>query len=247
MLFLLAMFNFKGKKLLVIAPHPDDEVIGGGGLMQHVKENGGKVYVIYLTVGTTHDFTNGGHKTTKAQQRMAEIKAVAKMYKLNGWRVAFTGDQYHLQLDQIAQRQIVHEIERGEKISLETIKPDILVFPSAADYNQDHRAAAYAALAACRPAPAKEKFIPPLILSAEAPMSAWSTETVNPHPNFIIELTAAQLKTKLKGMNMYKSQVRGKGHPRHTDALRALAGLRGSLIGQPAAEAFYCHKLSVLA
>ena len=50
------MFDFKGQKLLVIAPHPDDEVIGCAGLIQKIKNGGGKVFVLFLTVGDTNDF-----------------------------------------------------------------------------------------------------------------------------------------------------------------------------------------------
>ncbi|KKR86620.1 MAG: hypothetical protein UU34_C0012G0018 [Candidatus Curtissbacteria bacterium GW2011_GWA1_41_11] len=50
--------DFKKQKLLVIAPHPDDEVIGCGGLIAKIKDAGGQVYVLFLTVGDSRDFTS---------------------------------------------------------------------------------------------------------------------------------------------------------------------------------------------
>src|SRR3990167_4258794 len=54
--------DFKKQKLLVIAPHPDDEVIGCGGLIAKIKDAGGQVYVLFLTVGDTRDMELLGAK-----------------------------------------------------------------------------------------------------------------------------------------------------------------------------------------
>lgn len=231
-------------KLLVIAPHPDDEVIGCAGLIHHVKAHGGKVFVLYMTVGTAKDFTNGG-STSHARGRKAEIKRVAKFLSIDDWRIVFTGDKHHLQLDQIPQKKLIHEIERGKRLSLETLRPDILALPPVTDYNQDHRATAQAALTACRPAPAADKFVPPLILSYESPMSAWSPQRIEFQPNFFVKLTPAYMRAKAQSMELYKSQTRGAGHPRNNETLTALARVRGSLIGEHYAEAYYCYKFHV--
>ena len=51
------MFQLDFMKTLVIAPHPDDEVFGCGGLLHRLKAAGGEVYVLYMTVGTAADFS----------------------------------------------------------------------------------------------------------------------------------------------------------------------------------------------
>lgn len=238
------MITLDASSLLVIAPHPDDEIIGCGGLISKIKSQGGQVHVLFMTVGSTHDFTNGGKKSS-GKVRQTEIERVAKQFRFDSWRIAFPGDAYHLQLDQVPQRKLIDEIERGPKISLEAVRPDILAIPRLDDYNQDHHAVCTAALAACRPAPATDKHIPPLIISYEMPMNSWTPTATAHQPNLIIPLTPRQLRAKLQGMAAYQSQVRGPGHPRHTSSLKALAHLRGSLIGVPAAEAYYCYKLHV--
>lgn len=230
--------------LLVIAPHPDDEVIGCGGLISKIKSQGGQVQILFMTVGNTQDFTKGGRRSTR-QTRQTEIKRVAQHLRFDQWRIAMPGDRYHLQLDHVPQKQLIHEIERGKKISLEASQPDILAIPSLDDYNQDHRAVTLAAIAASRPAPAADKYIPPLIISYETPMNAWTPRGVIHQPNLVISLTPAQLRAKLEGMQLYHSQMRAAGHPRHIDSLAALARLRGALIGTVAAEAYYCYKLAI--
>ncbi len=235
------MIDLKNKKLLVIAPHPDDEVLGAGGLIKRIKEDGGQVYVLFLTVGNTLDFTKKGVSTE--HERLAEIDSVSKLYKFDGWRVAFQGDLYHLQLDRLPLKEIIHEIERGEKISLEETKPDIIAFPSLGDYNQDHQSAAKAAFAACRPAPKKDKFVPSLVLSYEEPMDTWSVQPVQ--LNFFVTLSKAQINAKIKAMEIYQSQNRGKSHPRSAEVLRSLANVRGSSVGTEFAEGYLTHKISL--
>src|SRR5687768_7892759 len=146
------MLSLERPTLLVIAPHPDDEVIGCGGLISKIKAQGGKVYILFMTVGLSKDLSQGG-RISSAKQRIREIEDVAQRLQFDEWRIAFNGDNYHLQLDQVPQKKLIHEIERGKKISLEVIQPDILAIPMLQDYNQDHRAVAQAALTACRPSP----------------------------------------------------------------------------------------------
>ena len=237
------MLDLTDKTLLVVAPHPDDEVLSCGGLIGRIKAEGGRVYVLYLTAGATQDFSEGGSSTLGVREK--EIEAVAAFLDIDGWRMAFAGDTYHLQLDRVPQRQLIHEIERGEDISLEVLRPDVLVFSSFADYNQDHRAAAAAAFAACRPAPQADKHVPALILSGEAPMEGWSFPYGKMQPNVYVGLSELDIEKKIRAMELYASQLRGKGHPRHLDVLRAFAQVRGSIIGAAYAEAFVVHKLAL--
>ena len=66
--------NYKNKKLLVIAPHPDDEVLGCGGLISKVKSGGGKVHVLCFTVGNIKQY--GG--TSNSKKRILELKKVMR-------------------------------------------------------------------------------------------------------------------------------------------------------------------------
>ncbi len=79
------MFNLKNQKILVIAPHPDDEIFGAGGLIAKAKRLGSKVYVLYMTVGLSKDFSKSGSSTQG--ERIEEIKNVADFLKLDGWDI----------------------------------------------------------------------------------------------------------------------------------------------------------------
>ncbi|MDP2692851.1 MAG: PIG-L family deacetylase, partial [bacterium] len=121
------MLKFGPQRLLVIAPHPDDEVIGCGGLIKKIKDENGKVYVLYMTVGDTKDFSKKGFSSLN--ERLKEIDAVAKYLKVDGWDIALPGDDYHLKLDTLGQKALMDIIERESKVSIEKIKPTIVVFP----------------------------------------------------------------------------------------------------------------------
>lgn len=232
------MKDFSNDTLLVIAPHPDDEVMGCGGLISRIKEDGGKIFILFLTNGNTKDFTSRGVSTL--DEREKEILSVSKFLKYDGFRIAFSGDKYHLKLDQVSQKEIINEIERGKDISLEVLKPDIIAFPFHGDYNQDHSSTAKAAFSACRPSLLVDKFVPNTILSYEETTDHWSTKTIK--PNYYVELTKAQIDKKIKALGYYESQLRGKGHPRNTKVVTSLANLRGSNIGVEFAEGYHCHR-----
>jgi LmbE family N-acetylglucosaminyl deacetylase len=230
----------KQRTLLVVAPHPDDEIFGCGGLIYRVKQAGGKVYVLYLTVGTTKDFSKKGQSTL--DERMREIEKVAKYMEFDGYRIAFPGDEYHLQLDALPQKKLIHEIERGEGISLEAIKPTTLAVPSSYDYNQDHRAANRAAITATRPVPDEFKHLVPVVLEYEFPYFTWTSEAERPSPNIFVSMDEKALKAKLHALSLYESQMKVKHGPISEHGAEMLARMRGIHAGTHAAEAFILRR-----
>jgi len=233
------MSNLRDETLLIIAAHPDDEVLGCGGLISKVKEGSGKVFVLFLTNGTTADFSGKGISTQA--EREEEIKSVSEFLRLDGYRIAFAGNKFHLRLDEaVSQKDLMDEIERGQ-ISLESTTPTIVAFPSLDDYNQDHKAVAVAAFASCRPAPAVTKKVPAVVLSYEHPTGGWGLST-GMYPNFFVPLSQKNLKDKLHALKLYKSQVRKNPHPRSLEVVESLARVRGSLCGTDYAEGYSLHR-----
>lgn len=234
------MIDLKKQKLLIISPHPDDEVLGCGGLIKKVKDAGGKVYILFLTVGVTIDYSQQGIST--GQERLDEIEQVAKYMKYDGYRIAFKGDDYHLKLERIPQKDIMHEIENGKKISLNTIKPTIVAIPLPSDYNQDHTATTRAALAATRPADDNTKPLQRIVIGYESvPTAQWSQTSKNPI-NFYLTLSDTELEAKIAALQLYKSQVRSTPHPRSLRAMKNLSYYRGMFAGQASSEAFYIFR-----
>lgn len=235
------MLDLRKQRLLVIAPHPDDEVIGCGALIKKIKDAGGKVYVLFLTVGDTADFSQKGK--SKGNERIREIEKVAKFLKFDAWHLAFFGNKFHLQLDLLGQKKLMDVIERESPVALEKIKPTIVAFPSVSSYNQDHRVAASAAHAACRPAPKVHKHFVPFVISYEEVADEWSL-TTNVDINTYIALTKTEIDAKMNALKLYKSQLRVTTNLRSPQSVKLLAMLRGRMIGSEFAEGYKAIRIT---
>jgi len=226
--------SHKNQVVLIIAPHPDDEVLGCGGLISKVKAQNGKVHVLCFTVGNTKQY--GGYSHSK--KRIEEMNKVMKYLKVDSFNMALTGDEYHLKLDRVPQKKLIDIIEKGE-ISISTINPDMICIPFIGSTNQDHVAVAKASFTACRPVKDTRKGITKIVLSYEQPEINWTRKRF--HPNFFIDISK-ELKTKQKALSLYSSQVRSKNHPRTPNTIERMAELRGNEIGVKYAEAYECHR-----
>lgn len=228
--------NFEGKKLLVIASHPDDEILGCGGLIGRVKNEGGEVYVLVMTVGNTELY--GGHSDIKT--RIKETEDVMKFIKVDDYDIALPGDEYHLKLDTLPQKTMIDIIEKGSKVSLNKVKPDILAFPFNGSSNQDHRAVSQASFTACRSRPHQLKSFQSLILLYEDPVQ---NNLMNEFtPNFYVNIKDF-IDFKCKALSLYKSQVRGPLHQCSPETITIKAQSRGREVAIEAAEAFMLYRL----
>lgn len=233
------MFSLHNQRLLVIAPHPDDEVIGCGGLITKIKNDGGTVYILYLTVGDTRDFTKKGFSS--GDQRKREIEKVAKFLKFDGWDMAFAGNDYHLKLDVLGQKALMDIIERDSRVSIEKVKPTIVAFPSPNSYNQDHRRAAQATFAAVRPAPQDSKHLVSMVLTYEEAADIWTMEK-SAVINFFVPLLSADIEAKMKTLKLYQSQLRESLNLRSPQTMKIMAQLRGRMCGCEFAEGFHQYR-----
>jgi LmbE family N-acetylglucosaminyl deacetylase len=234
------MLDLRKQKLLVVAPHPDDEILGCGGLMKRIKDAGGKVYVLFLTVGTTTDYSHAGKSTDK--ERIKEIKNVAKFLDYDGYEIAFPGNQYHLRLDTVPQKELIGAIEKNTKVSIDVIKPTIIATTHPNDYNQDHRVCAQAVFAATRPTPQTLKASPRLILGYESTVTAQWASIPTHNPNFFVSLTEQELSAKIQALQLYVSQLRADGHQRSSVGITAAAQYRGFQAGEHFAEAYFSYR-----
>lgn len=235
------MLELGPKKTLVIAPHPDDEVFGCGGLIHRIKAAGGEVHVLFMTVGTALDFSPKGRST--AEERIAELESVIDLLGIDGYEIAFPGDDYHLRLDALPQKELIHVIERGSGVSLQSLRPDLVLTTGLADYNQDHRAVGAATLAAARPGSPAHKSFAPLVLTYELPYHQYNLAGALPSPNLYVRLERDDLAAKLSALELYRSQLKAPDSPLSLRGVEALARYRGLACGAPAAEAFHIERL----
>lgn len=210
-------------KILIIAAHPDDEVLGCGGIIRKYSKNGVKVYTLILTTGLSIRYKDG----VKTDIR----KAVLNCADILGVTKTFIKELPVLGLDKIPLQKIVKEIEEV----LNEIKPDIVFTHNKGDINQDHKIVTEATLIALRP---KTKFVK-AIYSYEIPSSTdWITDRENIFiPNKFIDI-GKELKDKIKAFKCYKSEIEKWPHSRSEEGLKALAEYRGMQSFQKSAEAF---------
>jgi len=215
---------------LILAPHADDEVLGCAGLAARLRKRGASVHVHYLAVDGFHHY-GLEHETTYAE-RVVEVEAVAALMDWS-WEIAY-GDQDLIErLDTLARRDLVDRFEAA----LDERRPDLLLLPSGADYDQDHVRVFETAFAAARPMPlAIGKWLTPHVLSYEAPKLGWAAAPL-PRTAAHCDITG-HLETKLAALRAYASQLRADPHIRSPEAVAALAALRGKEIGVAHAEAF---------
>ncbi|GLX95527.1 PIG-L family deacetylase [Herbidospora sp. NBRC 101105] len=231
--------NWSDQRALILAPHPDDEVIGCGGLISRIAEAGGQVHVMYLTIGENVSHASPGFSTRA--ENLHEIDQVAAHLRITSWHVALPGIR-QLTLDHVPRRTLTAVIEDATPISLTTLKPTLIAFPHPTSYNQDHQAVAEAAVTALRPSDRRKRPHPAIVLAFEEAADQWRL-TSTPPPAFYVELETRHLNAKLEAMDLYASQRRDHPHTRSDETLRSLAVLRGMQCGVTAAEAFECVQL----
>jgi len=232
--------KFTKERLLVIAPHADDEVLGCFGLIKKIKDNGGQVYIQVISIGGFEKIE--GNRLTK-EAWLKELRAVAKSMKVDDYQVAFYEDEIK-HVDTMPQQELIELLESKSKISISKIKPTMVAIPTIFSTHQDHTQIYRVAISSLRPHPQKTFHMPHLVISYESPeYYFWSasSEFGRFFPNLYIHLSKKDVNEKIKTLNMYKTQMRK--DQRGGASLTALARIRGNEIGLDYAEAYHVHRL----
>lgn len=232
--------DLAGQRILILAPHPDDEVIGCGGLIAKAKRLGAHVSVLVFTIGDTPD--RDAEAASERITRLQELEDVAAFLCIDETEVVFPDGGQHLRLDTEPQRELVDAIERRARLSLASSSPSIVLLPDAGSYNQDHRAVAAAAMTALRPVPARAGHVPQAVFTYEQLVDHWTAGSTT-SPRVTVELSEHDVQKKLSAMQLYRSQARPSPNPRSNAALEAMAKVRGMQAGVALAEAFGCVRL----
>ena len=119
------------RSVLVVAPHPDDEVLGAGGLIAKLREADVRVFVIFSVVDGFHHY--GLDRATSLAERQTEIEKVASILGFEH-ETLYAGKRLIEQLDTLPLRDLVNLFE--EKYN--ELRPDLLLLPHGVDYDQDH-------------------------------------------------------------------------------------------------------------
>ncbi len=214
--------------ILIIAPHPDDEILGcGGTIIKHIKQND----EVYLCIMTKGDIKYYGDQTL--HEKRQEVLKVAEFLKI---KKVFFCDFIAAQLDTYPQNQINQKLRE----IIQEVRPHTIYLPHQGDLHRDHQITFQCTLVAAKPI--LNPFIKKIISYEALSETEQSSPYTNPFiPNYYINITA-QLAQKKQALLLYASELRPYPHPRSPQALEIKAQSRGIEIGVEAAEAFMIIK-----
>lgn len=213
-------------RILVVAAHPDDEVLGCGGSLSIHQKQGDKIFLLFMTNGVSarnNYATNEIKKRRKMSNLVSKKLNIKKTYYLNF---------YDNELDKVSLLTITKKIEEVLKV----IKPNLIYTHSFGDLNIDHQKTFEATITACRPQP---NFCVKEIYSFEIPSSTgWHHYKLkNFNPNLYVDISKTYLNKK-KLLKIYSKEMRKKPHARSLEGIMNLSKYRGNQVGLSNAEAF---------
>jgi LmbE family N-acetylglucosaminyl deacetylase len=219
------------RPVLVVAAHPDDEVLGCGATVSRLAEEGREVHIAIMGEGIT------SRQARRADADAGQVKrlhrqAEAAAHKVGAKEVVLFGLPDN-RLDTVPLLDVTKLLEE----LVRKLEPEVVYTHHPGDLNVDHGIVHRAVLIATRPVaghPVRE------VLAFEVPSSTeWSFQNIEPgfRPNVFVDVSKT-LDTKIAALACYNSETRPFPHPRSPEALRAIAARWGSVIGCEAAESF---------
>ena len=218
------------QKILVFAAHPDDEILGLGGTIRRLANEGKEIHAVVLAEGLT------SRKDNRVDTDKSEVLKLQENAKKAAKIVGYTSIDFcelpDNRMDSIDLLDIIKIVARF----VDKYEPDTIFTHHHGDLNIDHRRTCEAVLTACRPLNGNKV---KRIYGFETPSSTeWNYSYENPFtPNVFFDVTDT-LEVKVRGMSCYQTESSTYPHPRSPEALRALGKYRGSNVGFGMAEAF---------
>ena len=226
-------------RLLVVAPHPDDEADGVGGLIGKVKKEKGKIMILYMGVGDSRQLITG---KTRGADRLKEVAAVKKLTGADVKVMYVKKD--HVKLDVVPQKDMVEKLDD----IVEHFRPTVMAIPASSSYNQDHRATFDVCMATLRPTPKKARHFVDHVLEYFEPYF-WSARPQKA-PNAYLDLSEKfgkdnLLDFKVQLYRCHATQVREDPFPRSLENMERIAHIYGKEIGVMLAEAYHVLRTSL--
>lgn len=225
------------KSVLIVAAHPDDEVLGCGGTIARYVDKGRTVHVVILAEGATSR-TPSRDRDAAAEQLSVLAEAARLAASILGVTTLELLSFPDNRMDGVDRLDVVKAIEEIVAIH----QPSTVITHFGGDVNVDHRVTHDAVIAACRPQPrhpVKELLFFEVPSSTEwRPPCGQATFT----PNCFVDISTT-LDRKLQALAAYESELRMFPHPRSLEGVRSLAHWRGATCGVVAAEAFVVGRL----
>ena len=217
--------------ILVVAAHPDDEILGCGGTMTRLAREGHEVRIGILAEGMSSRYA---HREDADQHKLQHLHARAQQAadKVGAKEVVLCKLPDN-RMDTVPLLEVVKLVEG----LVTRFRPEAIYTHHPGDLNVDHGVVHRAVLTATRPVAGE---CVREIYAFEVPSSTeWAFQRLEPlfRPNVFVDITET-LETKIEALACYDTETRKFPHPRSAEALRAIATRWGSVAGLPAAEAF---------
>ena len=220
------------KKVLILSPHADDEILGCGGFISKYAKQNYQINVLILTNA------NKGAPEIYSPEEIKKLRKEAKIANnLIGTNRLFFEDLPAINLNNYPIYKITNILDKYIK----DINPEIILMPSSNDIHDDHKIIFKAAKVSMRP---NKKSNLKKILSYEVlSETEWNEEGKSFNPNYFVTLKKADITRKVNAFLKYKSQVKKFPHPRSKEAIINLSKVRGSQAFVEFAEAYKVEKI----
>jgi N-acetylglucosamine malate deacetylase 1 len=212
-------------KVLIIAPHPDDETIGAGGAIARHIAQGDDVFWCIVTQGYKPQW-----KEETLEKASEQISKIEKFY---GFKKTYRLGFPTVKLNSIPHIELCSAIQEVIK----EVKPEVVYTTSCNDTNLDHRIVYDCTIIATRPLPGSSV---QRILSYEIGYTNYFGVPAGAgmfQPNVFIDISG-YIGVKLDAMRIYETELRPSPHPRNIGSIELLARERGLCVGFNAAECF---------
>jgi LmbE family N-acetylglucosaminyl deacetylase len=220
------------KKILILSPHADDEILGCGGYISKYSKRNYQVNVLILTNA------NKGAPEIYSDKDIQKIRNEAKQANnYIGTKKLYFENLPALNLNNYPIYKITNIINKY----INNIDPEVILIPSSNDIHEDHKIIFKAAKVSMRP---NKKSKLKKILSYEVlSETEWNENEKAFNPNYFVSLNKSDINNKVNAFLKYKSQVKKFPHPRSKEAIINLSKVRGSNIFVNYAEAFKVEKI----
>jgi LmbE family N-acetylglucosaminyl deacetylase len=210
------------ESVLILAPHPDDDIIGAGGLLSVMSRNGKRCKVLY---GTTNE--------PRAKEAVAALNSISNDILV---------ESLYANIDKMLPSISIHDFINHLEQVINEFKPELVLLPNINSYHQDHRMMATCAISALRSRGGTDNYLVPKVATYEEISDSWSLNKISPRNDIYFVLEEQDIVAKCNAMKLHVSQNRDFPSERSTDAMVSLAKVRGSQIGKPYAESYEVNR-----
>jgi len=214
------------ERVLVIAPHCDDETLGVGGTLAQLSEAGAQVEVIVISAGKKK-----GVQDDEFLTRLAEFEMAMAVLGIQKFSILYPG--YDTRMHKISHEKMIGDIDR----LIEAIRPTKLFFPYSSNH-QDHKFVYECSMAAIR---MKAGWNVPFVALYEYPFINTNYDTIQ-GGRYYRNITN-KIAEKAAAFGCYKSQLKEKPSPNNVVGMMNLAFMRGAECGYSYAEMFYIIRM----